>query len=150
MIEISVSVEEGPGAKNLGKLLGKFEEDEGVEVVFDAPHSAAIEFGSEPHHPPVEPLIGWAQRKLGLSHKEAKRAGWAIAKKIFKEGTDPKPFLRPAMDLTKVEIRALIKKDYSMDDIADLLLQRAQDFIIQKGISDEGTLLSSGHVRRVR
>ncbi len=150
MFEMSVEVQEGPGEKNLGEILANFKEEGALEVVFDAPHSAAIEFGSDPHFPPVEPLIGWARRKLGLSEKEAKKAGHAIAWKIFHHGTDPQPFFRPAIDQTRVEINQLLKKGYSMEDMADLILQRAQDNIILKEISDEGTLLSSGKVRRVR
>ena len=110
MFEMSVEVKDGPGEKNLGKLLAKFEDGAELEVVFDAPHAAAIEFGTDPHFPPVEPLIGWAHRKLGLSIKEAKKAGNAIAWKIFHEGTDPQPFFRPAIDQTKVEINKLLKK----------------------------------------
>jgi hypothetical protein len=38
----------------------------------------------------------WAQRKLGLSKKEAKSVGYLIARKISKEGTPAKPFAKPA------------------------------------------------------
>lgn len=37
--------------------------------------------------PPTLPLTRWAQRKLGLSKKNAKRAGFAIALAIKKRGT---------------------------------------------------------------
>lgn len=148
MFEMSVDVEEGEGAKNLGKLTAKFTDE--LEVVFDAPHAAAVEFGTEPHFPPVGPLIGWAQRKLGLPLPKAKKAGNAIAWKIFHHGTDPQPFFRPAVDQTRVEIAKLLKKGYGIEDMADLILQRAQDNILLKEISDEGTLLGSGKVRRAR
>lgn len=147
MFEMAIKVEEGDGAKNLGKMMSKFEGE--LEVVFDAPHSAAIEYGTAPHFPPVAPLIGWAHRKLGLSMEEAKRAGNAIAWKIYHKGTEPQPFFRPAIDQTQVEVASLLKRGYSLNDLADLILQRAQDNILQKEISDEGTLLSSGKVRRV-
>ena len=38
--------------------------------------------------PPIQPLITWAQAKLGLSGNEAKSAAFAIAKKIANEGTN--------------------------------------------------------------
>jgi hypothetical protein len=31
----------------------------GADVIFDAPHAAAVEVGSRPHMPPLEPLIAW-------------------------------------------------------------------------------------------
>lgn len=63
------------------------------EVRFFAPHAVWIEYGTPPHHPPVKPLQQWAKRnKL----KNWKSAGWAIAKKIAKYGTPPKPFMRQA------------------------------------------------------
>jgi hypothetical protein len=37
--------------------------------------------------PPVAPLIEWARIKLGLSGQDAINAGWAIAKKMEKEGS---------------------------------------------------------------
>ena len=46
--------------------------------------------------PPVANLQKWARRKLGLSEKEAKQAGWAIAKAIARDGTVGKPYLAPA------------------------------------------------------
>ena len=67
------------------------------EVVFGgklAPYAAYIEYGTAPHHPPVAPLIAWAKRN---KFKNPKNVAWAIAKKMEKEGTSPKPFLRQAV-----------------------------------------------------
>lgn len=58
------------------------------------PYAAAMEFGASPHMPPVEPLIQWARRH-GM--KNPRRAGWALAKHIEKDGMDPHPFIRPAL-----------------------------------------------------
>ena len=69
--------------------------------------------------PPVAPLIGWAKRQAGrksgtkkvkikprtakgyvkLADDEATKLAWAIAMKIKKEGTDEKPYLRPAINV---------------------------------------------------
>jgi len=46
-----------------------------------------VEFGSKPHFPPIKPLELWAKRKLRLRGKAAKRAAFAIARKIAEEGT---------------------------------------------------------------
>ncbi len=67
------------------------------EIVYSAPYASSVEFGAEPHSAPVEPLIRWADRKLGLRDAEARRVGWAIRGKILKEGVEEKPFLRPAI-----------------------------------------------------
>lgn len=55
-------------------------------------YGGAVEFGRRPGKPPPsKPLERWAQVKLG-----AKGAGFAIARKIGKEGTKAQPFLEPA------------------------------------------------------
>lgn len=78
---------------------------EGDEIKFsyDAPHAVPIEYGTDPHMPPVAPIIRWVQRKLGVfNKKKASRIAWAIAMNIKKNGTDAKPFLRPAKNDTVV------------------------------------------------
>lgn len=70
------------------------------EVGYSAPQALWNEFGTDPHMPPVEPLMAWAHRKLGLGDKEARKAAWGIAKTIEKEGTDPRPFFRDALNAT--------------------------------------------------
>lgn len=66
-------------------------------IRYDAPHAMSIEYGSEPHSIPVEPLIRWSKRKLGKTGKEAERTAWAIRTKISQEGCEPHPFLRNAL-----------------------------------------------------
>ncbi len=63
-----------------------------VEVGPTAFYGPFIEFGTRPHFPPVEPLERWAQLH-GMAG-----AGFAIAKKISREGTKPKPYLIPAFN----------------------------------------------------
>lgn len=61
-----------------------------------------IEFGRPPGSmPPKEAIDRWARRKLKLSPKDAARASFFIRKKIMREGTKAKPFLRPAFERTK-------------------------------------------------
>jgi hypothetical protein len=71
------------------------------EIVYPAPQSLWIEYGTHPH--PVskkgrEAIAAWAQRKLGIDEKEAESAAWGIANKIRAHGQAPRPFLRPAID----------------------------------------------------
>lgn len=78
-------------------------------IIYDTPYATYIEFGTRPHFPPVKPLQEWAKRVLRLSDAEAKSAGWAIAKKISERGTEPQPFLRPAIDYTVVKAEELFR-----------------------------------------
>lgn len=51
------------------------------------PYALPVEVGTRPHHPPLEPLITWAQVKLGLAGPEAEDAARAIQRKIGRLGT---------------------------------------------------------------
>ncbi len=67
--------------------------DTGYTIVASASYSVAVEYGSMPHWAPIEPLKGWARRKLG-----DEKAAWAVQHKIAKEGTTAKPFMDPAIE----------------------------------------------------
>ncbi|MFN3302794.1 MAG: HK97 gp10 family phage protein [Roseateles sp.] len=51
------------------------------------PYAVPVELGTKPHHPPLEPLITWAEVKLGLQDDEAEAAALAIQRKIGRVGT---------------------------------------------------------------
>lgn len=80
------------------------------KIVYDAPYAAAVEYGSVPHMPPVEPIISWCERVLGLKGKEVERAGWAIAMRIKQRGGIEAPYLRPALDLGIVKAKEIIER----------------------------------------
>lgn len=69
--------------------------------------------------PPPSQLEQWAYKKLRLDAKDAASAGWALAKKIAKQGTIPHPFFEPAVrkNEKKVEkhvrdeVRKVVEKD---------------------------------------
>jgi hypothetical protein len=50
-------------------------------------HAIPVELGTRPHMPPVAPIKLWAEKKLGLTGREAQRAAWAIAMTIKRRGT---------------------------------------------------------------
>jgi hypothetical protein len=50
-------------------------------------HAVLVEVGTRPHMPPVAPIKLWAEKKLGLTGREATRAAWAIAMTIKRRGT---------------------------------------------------------------
>jgi len=55
-----------------------------------------VEYGTSPHYVSPKHLMRWAKLKLGDEN-----AAYAVAKKIAKEGTEAKPFFRPALDQVK-------------------------------------------------
>lgn len=51
-------------------------------------YAVAVELGTQPHMPPLEPLVDWAKAKLGLKGKAATAAAESIRWKIFHVGTE--------------------------------------------------------------
>lgn len=72
------------------------------------PYSAVVEYGRRPgaRMPPTRFIARWAQRKLGLSAKEAQRAAFPIAVNIAKRGIPGKHILEKATP----KIEAIIKE----------------------------------------
>lgn len=69
-------------------------------------YAPAVELGSKPHMPPIEPLKDWARR-----HGMPEEAGVVIAFKIAREGTKPKPFLFPAFEAERPEFVARLREN---------------------------------------
>lgn len=65
-----------------------------------APYAEVIEKGAKPHTAPLQPLIEWSARQLQVpaDDPEAKRMGWAVMKKIEKEGMEPKYVLEHGLE----------------------------------------------------
>lgn len=80
------------------------------EVAYRLFYADYIEYGTRPHpvgEEGIKQIKKWAKRKLGLSDKKAERAAYAIANKIRREGTEPRPYLRNA---TEQALRELPKR----------------------------------------
>lgn len=77
------------------------------EIVYSAPYADTIEFGRMPGSmPPISSIEGWLGRKLGIQdEKEKKRIAFAIARDIERNGTEPRPFLQPAIEQTKAKMK---------------------------------------------
>lgn len=60
----------------------------GVLVGNKAPYAGVVEYGRRKgsKRPPREPIARWAQRKFGIPYPEAKRAAFAIARAISRNG----------------------------------------------------------------
>ncbi len=62
-----------------------------------------MEYGTSPHHPPIDPLKGWSRRVLG-----DESLAYVIAKTIAIKGTTAHPFFRPAL----LEVKTIWLKTY--------------------------------------
>ena len=54
--------------------------------------------------PPPDELIQYCRKKLRMSEREAKKAGWAMALRIARKGTRPHPFFNPAITKNRKKI----------------------------------------------
>jgi len=73
------------------------------EIGYSAPYAGHVDFGTDPHMPPVAPLIAWVKRKFSVPDKQATRIAWAIAKTIERDGSEPRPFFRDALQQGKIK-----------------------------------------------
>lgn len=97
------------------------------EVGYSAEYAPFIEYGTNPHFPPLGVIYGWLMRKRGdlkLKYNKKKTTvlngitynkdildiAWAIAYKMSKEGTEEHPFLRIGYNLGISKAGEFIKK----------------------------------------
>jgi len=64
-----------------------------VKVGTNLAYAKAIEYGTPPFTPPLQPLKDWGRRVLG-----SEKAGVAVWNKIRKQGINPQPFFRPGIN----------------------------------------------------
>lgn len=69
-----------------------------------APYNAVIEYGRRAgaKPPPIAPLTAWAQLKLGLPYKAARRFAFGAAKNIGRRGLRPRHVLTSKNTLTQL------------------------------------------------
>lgn len=70
------------------------------EIVYAVPYADIIEYGRIPGSmPPLEPIMNWVKRKLRVTNEnEVKRIANLIRWDIYQNGTEPRPFLQPAIE----------------------------------------------------
>lgn len=59
--------------------------------------------------PPPDELAQWFRKKHRLSDEDARQAGWAMAVRIAREGTQPHPFFGPAVEKNKGRIESVVR-----------------------------------------
>jgi len=68
-------------------------------IEYEAPYAADVEYGQMAGtRPDFIEIRNWATRKLGVDKGEATGVAISICNKIEKEGTEPRPFLREAIE----------------------------------------------------
>jgi len=67
---------------------------DGAEIVYAVDYADYVEYGTKPHWAPLEPIKEWSKNKLGDED-----AAYAVRAKIAREGTDPQPYARDAIDM---------------------------------------------------
>lgn len=61
--------------------------------------------------PPVDELAQWFKKKHRIGNaKEALARAWGLAKRIAREGTQPHPFFKPAIESTKKDVEQILKE----------------------------------------
>lgn len=74
--------------------------DGSIEWGYNAPYTMAIEHGTGPFTPPLEPLKEWGRRVLG-----SESAGVAAWQSIRENGIQPHPFIRPGIEAMRQHLR---------------------------------------------
>lgn len=100
------------------------------EIGYEAPYAIYIEYGTSPHFPPIKPIYDWAYRQrsnIDIKYDESDvvtlRDGntyikgilsfvYAVINKIGNEGTDAKPFLRPALQRGRDRTPEILRKHF--------------------------------------
>ena len=85
-------------------------------LVYDAPYAEYVEYGTDPHMPPFEPIRAWVHRKradLGVKPADVDSVAKAIQIKIATYGTQPQPYLRPAFDEIEAQAADIISSHFN-------------------------------------
>ena len=81
-------------------------------VVVTEPYGVYVHEGTRPHMPPFEPIRVWVEHKLGIKQDPAQYlVTRAIRWKIFKHGTEARPFL-----LDAIKDKATVKEFHKILD----------------------------------
>ena len=82
-------------------------------VGFSAPYAKWIEYGTDPHYPPLAPILAWVLRKrLAKNKRQAHQIAQKIVWSMGTYGTEPKPFLRRAIALGRKNLKRLIENKF--------------------------------------
>jgi len=82
-----------------------------VDLVATVPYAASVEQGAPPHEPDRSTIKDWVRIKTGATGQGAKKLVNAVIKTIREKGSDPHPFMMPAIQSSKDEFaRRVVRK----------------------------------------
>ncbi|WP_119304958.1 hypothetical protein [Dongia deserti] len=73
-------------------------------------YAIPVELGTKPHFPPVQALSEWARLKFGLPPEEAEEVGYAVARKIAREGTKGHFMFQRAFSDGEATVQAILTR----------------------------------------
>lgn len=71
-------------------------------------YAEPVELGTQPHMPPLEPLVDWVRRKLGIKGGAGEQVAQAIRWKIYRHGTKAAFMFRDAFAAVTPQIDAIM------------------------------------------
>ena len=84
------------------------EEGDDIIISYSAPYATDVNDGTQPHPVSYKVLLSWVERKLGVPKKDVVKVAKAIAAKIKRMGTDPKPYMDNAIEVAKVKYKGKV------------------------------------------
>ena len=96
------------------QVLGKAE-DMSVEIRQSASSSkgfaygVAVRHGTKPHFPPIDALVPWVRKVLGIGPERVRQVAFLVARKISREGTKPQPYHIEVLDDNLTKVKSIMK-----------------------------------------
>jgi hypothetical protein len=95
----------------LARALAVTSDADAVHLTADAPHAAAVEVGARPHLVPLHALVRWIQVKRLATRGESETAlALAIQRRISREGTPPRWFMRRSLDAARLALAEAVPR----------------------------------------
>jgi len=70
-------------------------------------YAVAVELGTKPHFPPIEPLIDWVRAKLGVERDEAPGVAYRVARKIATKGTEGAHMFERTLQAQRAQVQRI-------------------------------------------
>lgn len=90
------SISARPVEKLSGRVIGVV----GTNITY----AEAVEVGTRPHFPPIEPLINWVRFKLDVPWEQAPGVAYLVARKISRVGTKGQRMFKRGFESTRSEV----------------------------------------------
>lgn len=90
--------------------------DDGADIAAKAfsplQYAAAVELGTKPHYPPIEPLQDWVRKKLDVREEDVERVARLIQFKIGKKGTKAQSMFGSTLGRLTPQIAEIVRRSF--------------------------------------